>query len=161
MWALGLLPELPPYDVLADHDILNEISCHDVQTFVGSARLRPTEEIDLQRFVAQLWHWRSKAHYVQEFSNELPAAERLSPAGLDTLGKTIRFTALKAAEEDIIPPCIEEDFPAFGKAYRELGAHEWSEVRSITMQRHFTLNWLCGFAPGNRWDETPMDESLI
>jgi len=25
------------------------------------------------------------------------------------------------------------------------------------MERHKALNWLCGFAPGNRWDETPTD----
>jgi len=44
-----------------------------------------------------------------------------------------------------------------GKAYRDLSAHEWHEVGSIAVQRHFTLNWLCGYAPENRWDETPTD----
>lgn len=31
------------------------------------------------------------------------------------------------------------------------------DATSIIMERHFALNWLCGMAPGNRWDETPTD----
>jgi hypothetical protein len=52
---------------------------------------------------------------------------------------------------------IDEDFAVHGKAYRDLSPEEWSEVRSITLERHFALNWLCGYAPNNRWDETPTD----
>jgi hypothetical protein len=44
---------------------------------------------------------------------------------------------------------IDESFPVNGKAYRELSTQEWSEVRSITVERHFVLNWLCGYAPEN------------
>jgi hypothetical protein len=28
-------------------------------------------------------------------------------------------------------------------------------VGSITEERHFALNWLCGYAPDNDWDATP------
>jgi hypothetical protein len=28
-------------------------------------------------------------------------------------------------------------------------------VKSVAVERHFTLNWLCGYAPGNEWDDTP------
>ena len=56
-----------------------------------------------------------------------------------------------------IAPCIADDFPAKGKAYRDLTAEEWSELRSITAERHYALNWLCGRAPKNKWDETPTD----
>jgi hypothetical protein len=52
---------------------------------------------------------------------------------------------------------IEEDFPAKGKAYRELSAEEWSEVRSVTFERHIALNWLCGYSLGNEWDHTPTE----
>ena len=48
-------------------------------------------------------------------------------------------------------------FLAFGKAYRDLGPEEYAIATSIARERHFALNWLCGHAPGNRWDETPTD----
>jgi hypothetical protein len=68
----------------------------------------------------------------------------------------VRFTAKKLDEEGRMR-AIDEDFPAKGKASRELSDDEWSEVRSITMERHIALNWLCGYAPNNEWDETPTD----
>ncbi len=52
---------------------------------------------------------------------------------------------------------IDDDFAARGKAYRDLTDEEWAEVRSITLERHFALNWHCGYAPDNRWDETPTE----
>ena len=52
---------------------------------------------------------------------------------------------------------IHDDFPAKGKAYRDLTADEWSEVRSVCAERHYALNWLCGYAPGNDWDHTPTE----
>jgi hypothetical protein len=63
----------------------------------------------------------------------------------------------KIAPEAAAAVCIEEDFPAKGKADRGLSAQESSEVRSITFERHFALNWLCGYSPGNEWDQTPTD----
>ena len=42
-------------------------------------------------------------------------------------------------------------------SYRDLTDEEWSSIRSIAFERHFALNWLCGYAPDNRWDETPTD----
>lgn len=78
-------------------------------------------------------------------------------AGFQSYDDIARFAARKAAEAGTIPPCVEDDFPANGKAYRDLTAQEWSEVRSITVERHFALNWLCGYAPDNQWDDTPTD----
>ena len=40
---------------------------------------------------------------------------------------------------------------------RDLTEEEWREVTSIAAERHFALNWLCGYAPGNRWDATPTE----
>ena len=51
----------------------------------------------------------------------------------------------------------DEDCAAFGKPYRELTEDEWQMTTSITVERHFALNWLCGYAPNNRWDDTPTD----
>ena len=47
------------------------------------------------------------------------------------------------------------DFPAFGKAYRNLSEDEYEQATSIAMERHLALNWLCGY--DSDWDETPTD----
>ncbi|MEW6115236.1 MAG: DUF4272 domain-containing protein [Thermodesulfobacteriota bacterium] len=157
MWALGLLAELPAYDKMADHDLLKTIPANDVADFIGSATLRPSAEIDRARDIAEFWHWRSRERELIELGEESPPDEKLSAIGFHSWDDVIRFTALWGADQGRIPSCIEEDFPACGKAYRDLSENEWFEVRSIAIERHFTLNWLCGYAPGNRWDETPTD----
>ncbi len=157
MWALGVIRHLPPYDIPASHDLLKEIpSNDDARRFVSSACLREESEIDRARSDAEWWHWRSRTRQLVEEGREFPADERTRAAGFSTYDDVVRFTAKKLAKEGRMVP-IAEDFPARGKAYRELSAEEWAEVRSITIERHFALNWLSGYAPYNRWDETPTD----
>jgi hypothetical protein len=52
---------------------------------------------------------------------------------------------------------IDDDFPAFGKPYSLLDDAAWRKIRVITEQRHKALNWVCGLAPENNYDETPTD----
>lgn len=157
MWALGMLPELPPYDTMAGHDLLKQIPSRDVTAFIQSARLREQTEIDRARDTAELWHWRSRTPELIERGDAFPDDEKMKAAGFRSYDDIVRFSARKAAEEGTIPPCVGDDFPAKGKAYRDLSEDEWSEIRSITVERHFALNWLCGHAPDNKWDETPTD----
>src|SRR5579871_4960160 len=49
------------------------------------------------------------------------------------------------------------DFPAFGNPYWDISEEEYSIATSIAVERHQALNWICGRAPNNRWDETPTD----
>jgi hypothetical protein len=157
MWALGMVPHLPPYDTQANHDLLKQIPSGDIARFISSARLRKDSEVDRARDDAELWHWRSRTRQLIEEGEEFPTNEQSRAAGFSTYDDIVRFTARKLAGENRIPTCIEDDFPAYTKAYRNLSAEEWSEVRSVTMERHFALNWLCGYAPDNQWDETPTD----
>jgi len=157
MWALGLLAELPPYDTMADHDILKSIPHENLADFIASAKLLLQAEIERARDIAEFWHWRGFTRHLIERGEKLQSDEKLKGLGFNSYDDVVRFSARKGAEEGTIPPCIGDDFPARGKAYRDLTPEEWSEVRSIAVQRHFTLNWLCGYAPGNRWDETPTD----
>jgi hypothetical protein len=156
MWALGLMPRLPPYDTQANHDLLKQIPSGDAVHFVSSARLRRESEVDRARADAELWHWRSRTRQLIEEGREFPADKQTRAAGFSSYDDIIRFTARKLAEEGRISP-IDSDFPAKGKAYRKLSPEEWSEVQSITMERHFALNWLAGNASENEWDETPTD----
>lgn len=156
-WALGLLVELPCYDTQADLDELKAIPHERIDWFVKSAILRPQTEIDRARDVAELWHWRSRTRQLIEERGPFPTREPIEAGGYRSFDDVVRVAAQKSHEKGDIPAPIDVDFPAKGKAYRDLTANEWSEVQSITMERHFALNWLCGHAPRNRWDETPTD----
>ena len=81
----------------------------------------------------------------------------MKAAGYHSYDDIVRHVARNAARQGTIPTCIEDDFPARGKAYRALSKEEWSEVTSIAVERHYALNWLCGHATENKWDETPTD----
>jgi hypothetical protein len=155
MWALGLVPHLLPYDTTANHNLLKQIPARDMVTFIESAQLRDETEVDRAREVAEFWHWRSRTRQLIERGDVFTADEKLKAAGFHSYDDIVRFSARKGAQDGTLPPCIGDDFPAKGKAYRDLSHHEWAEVRSITKERHYTLNWLCGYAPDNKWDETP------
>ncbi len=92
---------------------------------------------------------------MQEEDRPFEPGELLKKAGIHTYADVVRMTAQVAAKDGDIPACIADDFPARGKPYRDLNPDEWSLVRSISVERHFTLNWLCGNAVGNDWDRTP------
>jgi hypothetical protein len=157
LWALGLIPQIPPYDTQASHDILKQIPTCDDAGLGASLRLRSDQDLDRARDDAVLWHWRSRTRQLIEKGKEFPATKETRAAGFRSYNDIVRFTAHKAAKAKLFPNPIDDDFPAFGKAYGALSAEQWSMVRSITMERHFALNWLAGYAPGNQWDETPTD----
>jgi Domain of unknown function (DUF4272) len=155
MWALKLLSELPAYDIKADLEELKAVPCEGPGEFIRSAQLRPQTEIDRARNLAELWHWRSRTRQLVEEGRPFPVDEQMKAAGYRSLDDIVRIAAQKAHEDGNMPAPINMDFPVNGKAYRDLTADEWSEITSITRERHFALNWLCGFAPRNRWDKTP------
>jgi hypothetical protein len=110
--------------------------------------LRPRKEIEAMRDLAQLWHWRARTTQLQQRGDVEP------PADL-TFEEIISMTANGALEAGDIPRVIGDDFPAFGKAYAELDSEELAIATSIAQERHFGLNWLCGYS--RDWDETPTD----
>jgi hypothetical protein len=150
MWALGMIPELLPFDHQAKPDLMKQIPHEDISGFLEGAKLLDMERIGKSRSLAELWHWRSR-------TRELIQQKRPFPAEIPQFknyDEVVRFTAKAANEKDCLK-IIEEDFAAIGKAYRDLTDEEWSSIRSIAFERHFALNWLFGYAPDNRWDETP------
>lgn len=157
LWALGEVDELPPWDTCASHELVKHAALRDPRSFVRAARLRAREEIDSRRQAAELWHWRSRTRELVERGDVFPVNDALRSAGIHGFDDVIARAAHAAAEAGDIESVLERDFPARGKPYRDLDDAEWSEVRSIAIERHFALNWLCGRAPKNRWDETPTD----
>ncbi len=151
MWALGMIPEFLPFDRQAGTDLLGQIPHENISVFVSSARLLDEKTIDGKRSLAELWHWRSRT---RELIERGVKPEILGERSLDDV---IRTTASVAHDQGDLPNIVDEDFGVTGKAYRDLSDEGWSSIRSIACERHFALNWLCGNAPDNCWDETPTD----
>jgi hypothetical protein len=142
---------LLPYDEQANSELTNKLPIEPTDVLIKKATLRPHELIEKQRDLAELWHWRSRTRQLQVSGHEFKLPEGM------TIEKILQRVSTKAAADGVIPTPIGDDFPAFGKSYRDLTPQEYSQATSIAMERHHALNWLCGFAPGNRWAETPTD----
>jgi hypothetical protein len=152
MWALGIIPELIPFDHQAKPDLMKQIPHENIPNFLISAKLLDEEIIEKNRSLAEFWHWRSRTRRLIEEKRQFPAEIQK----FKSYDEIIRFSAKAASEKDGLK-IIDEDFAVSGKAYRDLTDAEWSEASSIAVERHFALNWLSGYAPENCWDETPTE----
>jgi hypothetical protein len=112
-----------------------------VEGSIRSASLRARAAIEKQRSIAELWHWRSRTRELIERGESPPPEVRAN--GFTTFEDIIRAAA-SAAAKDGVTAIASGDFSLKGKAYRDLTDEELSEVRSIAVERHFALNWLCG-----------------
>ena len=151
LWALGYISEVFPYDEQVNPELTNKLPVEPVEVLIKKAALRPREAIEKQRDIAELWHWRSRTRQLQESGHKFTF-----PDGM-TIEKLLQTSSARAATCGDIPTPIGEDFPTFGKAYRDLTPEEYSRATSIAVERHHAFNWLCGLAPSNRWAETPTD----
>jgi hypothetical protein len=152
LWALGQLEEIPGYDEEASFEWINSHLANGGAERSKPASLRSTDEIDRMRDLAELWNWRSRTRKLLESGNMPTVLED----GM-TMDEIIRLCATKAAEDRAFKAPIGDDFPAFGKPFRDISAEEFSTATSIAQERHRAFNWLCGYAPDNRWNETPTD----
>jgi hypothetical protein len=152
LWALGCGERVPAYDQQSDPRSNSVLAADLLGGATRQVKLRPHEEIERERDRAELWHWRCRTHKLLA-SGQIPDT---LPDGTPMM-EIIRMTAEKAAEEGVFAQPIGGDFPVFSKAFREVSEDELSLLTSVAMERHKALNWLSGYAPGNRWSETPTD----
>lgn len=157
LWALRLIPELHAPDTQADLRLSKFDVLNDPAGFLNSAILRPQTEIYHARELAELWHWRSRTEKLIREAQPFPSNEEMIRQGLRSYQDIVHRVANAAQERGDVHPVIGDDFGVKGKPYAQLSEEEWSEVRSISMERHYALNWLCGFSPNNDWDQTPTD----
>ena len=157
LWALRLVRELPAPDTQPDLHLSEFDMLTDHTSFLSSSVLRPRTEIDHVRDVAELWHWRSRTEKLIREGRPFPSGEAMTRRGLRSYLDIVQRAASAAQERGDVEVVIGGDFGAKGKSYAELSAEEWSEIRSISMERHHALNWLCGYSPDNDWDQTPTD----
>ena len=152
IWALGRLTEFPVFDAQTNTDLLKDIPYENINEFLDSAVLIPEGEIEKRRSLAELWHWRSRTRELIEKGQQLPSGTPYA-----SFNEIVSIAANEAYKRGDLSQVLDDDFPVRGKPYRILTEEEWSEIRSITIERHHALNWLCGHADGNKWNRTPTD----
>jgi hypothetical protein len=152
MWALNSREQISPYDQEVDPKSNKFREGQRARDLIADAALRPSTEIDRERDWAELWHWRCRTHMLLA-TKKIPEA---LPNGTP-MAEIIRMTAEQAAQDGVFAEPIGGDFPAFGKPYREVSEEQLSQLTSIATERHKAFNWLCGYAPENRWSGTPTD----
>jgi hypothetical protein len=155
MWALRMIDEFPAFDTQTTPEVLKKIQDEYLLKFTGGEELLPADVLERQRGIAELWHWRSRTRELIERGDKIPP--EIAKLGLTSYDKIIEMSASEALKSGDIPRVIDNDFVACGKAFRDLTVEEWQDVRSVIIERHYAMNWLCGYAPGNKWDRTPTD----
>jgi hypothetical protein len=154
LWALRRFDALPPYDQNVDGMRLlqRERFGDGPRDFLEAARLRDAVQIEEARALAEMWNWRARTRQLQEEKTPFPEMPDL---GIFSWNDAARMSANGAHEKGMIDRVIDGDFPAFGRAYRDVSVDQWQTLQSIAQERHFALNWLCGYAPNNEWLKTP------
>lgn len=152
VWALREIDQLPPYDQEANPDLMKSHLAKSLNQIMKGAKLRPRADIERQRAWAELWHWRCRTRMLLE-SGKIPAVLENGTSMNEVIGKAAKLAAAQGAFNSP----IDDDFPAYGKPFRSTSAEEFTHITSISRERHRAFNWLCGYAPENRWEETPTD----
>ncbi|MHB8858610.1 MAG: DUF4272 domain-containing protein [Thermoleophilia bacterium] len=149
LWALSQFDELPPWDCqFTPQETISPLNLFaPIGPFMEKAKLRPGNEIDNMRAVAALWHWRANTRRLQDQAGDSGEIEKLAGE--------VREAAAAAFNRGELPELIGGDFPAFGKAFGDISVDEFNEANSIAVERHYALNWLCGYAAD--WDAVPTD----
>ena len=157
MWALGIIDAWPAIDVQTDPDLLKEVPVESIGWFTRTPKLRPQGEIEEKRDLLEFWHWRVRTRGLIERGYPFEPDENMVAAGIRGLDDVIRVSAERAYQEGDVPEIMDGDLVFLGKPFRALPVEEYQLAASIIMERHRALNWLCGCAPGNRWDDTPLE----
>ncbi len=155
LWVLGQVDDLTEWD--QPMDIRAQITKLDLGenadgSWIATAQLRYEEEREDARYVAEIWHWRAKAHAIElgEIPMQVPPGKTIG----EVMAQVIDYTAEQAEESGMFTR-IGGDFPVLGKAYRQLTRQEFATIRAIATERHRALNWVQGY--GGDWDDTALD----
>jgi hypothetical protein len=119
----------------------------DTRRLRTTVQLRSPENINKARDIAEFWLWRVRTTQLQN-SPDSASDPRTSKEKLEA----IIAHAAETGERDGLFNRIGGDFPAFGRAFRDLNQSEWSLVRSICTERLYGLNWLSD-VDGLEWDQ--------
>jgi hypothetical protein len=153
-WSLRIIEPMPPADTrLPMEDVLESAwLLRNASSFRRSAKLRSAEEISDQREIAEFWLWRTRRMPRERFAGEDFAKNEKS---IEALRDSANHAAATGEARGFFKR-INGDFPAFGKAFRDLSDDELNLIASISMERLYGLNWLC-LIDGLEWDDVELN----
>jgi hypothetical protein len=148
LWALGKVDPMPTYCESYAANALPLMSLGSpVEEFLTTVRLRPEEDLVTERHRAEFWNWRARTDLMRRHGTKPPTSE--------TYEASIATAAKSALEDGIVVEQRDGDVVCRGVPYRELSQEAFADVASTAQERHFALNWICGYAED--WDDTPTD----
>jgi hypothetical protein len=149
LWALNAVEPMPSYGESYPADALQPLLPfgRPVDEFLATVQLRAEEDLVAERHRAEFWNWRARADLLRRRGTKPPAGE--------TYQTTIARAAESAREDGIITEVREGDVVCQGLPYHALSQEAYADAASTAQERHFALNWICGFAED--WDNTPTD----
>lgn len=141
-WSLQFIDRVPAFDEPATgEETMDALDIDNWREIVSNAKLRDLEEINRLRDLAEVWDWRGQMG--------------LPPYDDPDDESAVREEAGLAVEDGLLRSLIEGDIPAKGKPYFRLSEEEFDELSSLALERHYALNWLCGYS--DNWDNVPLD----
>ncbi len=153
-WSLRIIEPMPSADTRVPMEDVLESAwlLRNTSSFRRTAKLRLAEEISDQRETAEFWLWRTRRTPRQRSGDQDFAKTEKSMAAL----RASADHAAATAEARGLFKRINGDFPAFGKAFRDLNDDEFNLIASISMERLHGLNWLC-VMDGLEWDDVELN----
>ncbi|MCX7846294.1 MAG: DUF4272 domain-containing protein [Dictyoglomaceae bacterium] len=139
LWALSLIPQIPPYDNLfiPERLIENLTLFRPKEQFLEKVELRSENEIKRERDIAEYWFWRLQIFDMEKKDESF--SEKMN------IKEIISSVAEKAYLEGYISEPIEGDFPILGKPFKYITLDEYLQISYIIVERYNTLNWLCDY----------------
>lgn len=153
MWALKFIPIWPKIDETIETNRLKDYPIKKLGPETKGPSLRDTEAIQRQSDLLKLWIWRVKTRMNIEDNIPFRPDDPANPPGLASYDEVIRYTAKDARQKGILTETIDDDFAYAGQAFREIPTELFYHAAVMISERHYAMNWLCGLAPKNRWDE--------
>jgi hypothetical protein len=149
LWALHKIEPMPTYAESYSADALQPLLPfgQPIEGFLTTTRLRTEEELVMERHRAEFWNWRARTDLLRRQGMKPPAGE--------TYDTTIARAVQTALDEGVVTEVRDGDVLCNGVPYRVLSPEAFADAASTAQERHFALNWMCGYAED--WDDTPTD----
>jgi uncharacterized protein DUF4272 len=149
LWAISRM-EMPPYYETIPAAVIQPLmpgGGDPVKEFLRTAQARPEDELRLERRRAEFWNWRCRCDQMRRMGTKPPKGQ--------TYKKTIADAADAALKDGLIAAVVRGDVSCNGVPFGDLDNRAFAFAASSALERHYALNWVCGYATD--WDKVPTD----
>jgi hypothetical protein len=150
LWALHKVEPMPSYAESYPADALHPLMPfgRPASEFLTNLLLRTEDELVTERHRAEFWNWRGRAELIRRHG------KRPTPQTDDA---AVARATQAAREDGLVAEARGGDVVCGGVPYGSLSEEAFADAASTAEQRHFALNWICGYAED--WDDTPTETS--